>query len=112
VQHSVTDIETFRHQHSGRPTLRSFSSSLILDQQNHSLIEPWIALQDFQSMKKRQSFQTYNSWIILSKLMTANKRDAIAAPEISARATIRSNDAMFLTVEGAISTGETVDMAL
>ena len=37
--------------------------------------------------------------------MTANKRDAIAAPEIRARATMRSNDAMFLTVEDEISTG-------
>jgi len=37
--------------------------------------------------------------------MTANKREAMAAPEISARATMRSNDAVFFTVVGDRSEG-------
>jgi hypothetical protein len=43
--------------------------------------------------------------MILSKLMTANKREAIAAPEIKVRATMRNNDAVFLTVAGEMSVG-------
>lgn len=38
--------------------------------------------------------------MILSKLTTANKRDAMAAPEIRARAMIRSRDDVFATVRG------------
>jgi hypothetical protein len=41
---------------------------------------------------------TYNSWIILSKLMTANRREAIAAPEMRMNATIRKREAVFVTV--------------
>lgn len=48
---------------------------------------------------------THNSCIMLSKFMTANRRDAIAAPEISARDTIRSKDAVFETVAGERSEG-------
>ncbi len=47
----------------------------------------------------------YNSCIILSKLMTANKRDAMAAPEIKANATIRTSEAVFATVAGERSVG-------
>ena len=47
-----------------------------------------------------QSKSTYNSWMILSKLTTANKRDAIAAPEMRARATMRSSEDVFATVAG------------
>jgi hypothetical protein len=43
---------------------------------------------------------TYNSWIILSKLITAKSREAIAAPDMSPRATIRNKDAVFVMVEG------------
>jgi hypothetical protein len=42
---------------------------------------------------------THNSWIILSKLMTANRREAIAAPEMRASAIMRSREAVFFTVE-------------
>jgi len=49
--------------------------------------------------------KTYNSWIILSKFMTANKREAIAAPEMSASATMRNNDAVFLNAVGDSSVG-------
>lgn len=48
---------------------------------------------------------THNSWIILSKLITANKREAIAAPEISAKAIMRNSEAVFLTVAGERSVG-------
>jgi hypothetical protein len=41
---------------------------------------------------------THNSWIILSKLMTAKRREAMPAAEISPRATIRSSEAVFATV--------------
>jgi hypothetical protein len=37
----------------------------------------------------------------LSKLITANNLEAIAAPEINARAMIRRNEAVFCTVDGA-----------
>ena len=47
-----------------------------------------------------QSKSTHNSWMILSKLTTANKRDAIAAPEMRARATMRSSEDVFATVAG------------
>jgi hypothetical protein len=36
--------------------------------------------------------------MILSKLTTANKREAMAAPPMSERATIFSKDAVFVTV--------------
>jgi hypothetical protein len=36
--------------------------------------------------------------MILSKLITANKREAIAAPAIAESATIRIKDAVFFTV--------------
>jgi hypothetical protein len=42
---------------------------------------------------------------MLSKFMTANRREAIAAPEMRARVTIRSKDAVFLTVAGERSEG-------
>lgn len=38
--------------------------------------------------------------MILSKFITANRREAIAAPEIKAKATIRSSEAVFDTVVG------------
>ena len=38
--------------------------------------------------------------MILSKLMTANNREAIAAPEMRARATMRSSEEVFVTVAG------------
>ena len=50
--------------------------------------------------QEAESRFTYNSWMILSKLMTANKREAIAAPEMRARATMRSSDEVFATVAG------------
>jgi hypothetical protein len=40
----------------------------------------------------------YNSWIMLSKLITANNREAMAAPEMRMRATIRKREAVFVTV--------------
>jgi hypothetical protein len=43
--------------------------------------------------------------MILSKLTTANSRLAIAAPEIKARATMRSRLAVFFTVAGDTSAG-------
>ena len=39
--------------------------------------------------------------MILSKLITANNLEAIAAPEMKARAMIRKNEAVFRTVDGA-----------
>jgi len=39
--------------------------------------------------------------MILSKLITANNLEAMAAPEMSARATVRRNEAVFCTVDGA-----------
>jgi hypothetical protein len=39
--------------------------------------------------------------MILSKLMTANNLDAIAAPEIRERVTMRSSEAVLATVAGA-----------
>ena len=38
--------------------------------------------------------------MILSKLMTANRREAIAAPEMRARAMIRNSEEVFVTVAG------------
>ena len=60
------------------------------------------------------SSNTYNSWMILSKLTTAKRRDAIAAAEMSERATMRSSDAVFATVAGDKSEGKSyaVFMAL
>lgn len=49
--------------------------------------------------------KTHNSWIILSKLMTANKRDAMAAPEIRERATMRTREAVLATVAGETFVG-------
>ena len=43
--------------------------------------------------------------MILSKLMTANRREAIAAAEMSARATIRSSEEVFATAAGEMSDG-------
>ena len=43
--------------------------------------------------------------MILSKLTTANNLDAIAAAEMSASATMRSSDEVFLTVSGEMSDG-------
>lgn len=43
---------------------------------------------------------THNSWIILSKFITANRREAIAVAEMRERATIRSREAVFATVAG------------
>jgi len=39
--------------------------------------------------------------MILSKLITANNLEAIAAPEMKTRATVRRNEAVFCTVDGA-----------
>ena len=39
--------------------------------------------------------------MILSKLITANNLEAIAAPEMNTRATVRRNEAVFCTVDGA-----------
>ena len=36
----------------------------------------------------------------LSKLITANNLEAMAAPEIKTRATVRRNEAVFCTVDG------------
>ena len=41
----------------------------------------------------------------LSKFITANNLEAIAAPEIKVRARIRRNEAVFCTVDGAKSDG-------
>jgi hypothetical protein len=51
--------------------------------------------------------------MILSKLMTANRRDAIAAPEMRERATILKSEAVFATVAGKRSegSGKAVGMA-
>jgi hypothetical protein len=43
--------------------------------------------------------------MILSKLITANNLEAIAAPEMSAKVTVRRNEAVFCTVDGAKSEG-------
>jgi hypothetical protein len=43
--------------------------------------------------------------MMLSKLITANRREAIAAPEMSTRATMRNNEAVFATVTGDRSEG-------
>ena len=43
--------------------------------------------------------------MILSKFMTAKRREAIAAAEMRARATIRSKEEVFATVAGEISDG-------
>ena len=74
----------------------------------NSLIEPWVTgeVQDRQSdTLDREKVYAHNSWMILSKLMTANRRDAIAAPEMSESATIRSNEAVFVTVDGETFVG-------
>lgn len=39
--------------------------------------------------------------MILSKFITANNLEAIAAPEMNTRATVRRNEAVFCTVDGA-----------
>jgi hypothetical protein len=51
--------------------------------------------------------------MILSKLMTANRRDAIAAPEMRERATILKSEAVLVTVAGERSegSGKAVGMA-
>ena len=51
-------------------------------------------------MKQRHMRYTHNSCIILSKLTTANRREAIAAPEMSNKAMIRRSDAVLVTVVG------------
>ena len=43
--------------------------------------------------------------MILSKLITANNLEAIAAPEINTKARVRRNEAVFWTVDGAKSDG-------
>ena len=43
--------------------------------------------------------------MILSKLMTAKRREAIAAPEMKQRATIRMSEAVLLTVSFEIFEG-------
>jgi len=43
--------------------------------------------------------------MILSKLITAKRRDAMAAPEIRARATIRNSDVVLATVAGEMVEG-------
>lgn len=43
---------------------------------------------------------THNSWMILSKLTTANNREAIAAPEMRPRAMMRNSEDVFATVAG------------
>jgi hypothetical protein len=52
---------------------------------------------------------THNSWMILSKLITANRREAIAVPAIADRATILMNEAVFFTVDGASGGSEYAD---
>ena len=48
---------------------------------------------------------TYNSWIILSKFTTAKRRDAMAAPEMRAKQTIRTSDDALLTVDAGRPVG-------
>jgi uncharacterized membrane protein len=48
---------------------------------------------------------THNSWMMLSKFTTANRREAIAAAEMRASATMRNKDAVFATVVGERSAG-------
>jgi hypothetical protein len=43
--------------------------------------------------------------MMLSKLTTENRREAIAAAEMRVRATMRRKDAVFATVAGATSDG-------
>lgn len=47
--------------------------------------------------------------MILSKLMTAKRRDAIAAPAMADSATILINEAVFWTVDGAMGGREYAD---
>lgn len=51
------------------------------------------------------SNSTHNSWMILSKFTTANRREEMAAAEMRASATIRSKEEVFATVAGEISVG-------
>ena len=48
---------------------------------------------------------THNSWMILSKFMTAKRREAMAAPEMRASEMIRSSDEVLVTVSGEIFDG-------
>lgn len=72
------------------------------------LVEPGITDNGHTKIKFRRCLKkqkTYNSWMILSKFTTANKREAIAAPEIRARARMRSSDTVFFTVAGETPEG-------
>lgn len=66
------------------------------------LVKPRVAAYKPCQPSQRSKFgaHTYNSWMILSKLITANRRDAIAAPAIADNVTIRIKDAVFFTASG------------
>ena len=49
---------------------------------------------------QQRIYKTHNSWIILSKFTTANSREAMAAPEMRARAMMRRRDDVLATVSG------------
>jgi len=80
----------------------------------YSLVEPGITDNGHTKSNSADTYKnrnTYNSWIILSKFTTANKREAIAAPEIKARATMRNSDTVFFTAAGETEgSGYTVDI--
>ena len=66
------------------------------------LVEPWVARSEkHENSKPYAGAQgAHNSWMILSKLMTANSREAIAAAAMVERVRIRRRDAEFDTVAG------------
>jgi hypothetical protein len=73
----------------------------------NSLVKPWIAVQrgGLGFPIKIWVDMAYNSWMMLSKLMTAKSRDAIAAPDISESAIMRKSEAVFATVAGEMFLG-------
>jgi len=49
--------------------------------------------------------KTYNSWMMLSKLTTAKRREAMAAAETRDRVTMRRSEAVLATVAGEMFVG-------
>lgn len=68
-----------------------------------SLIEPGVT-EDWQHVSQLHNSHaglsgTYNSWITLSNVMTANSREAMAVAEMSVRAMMRKREDVFSTAD-------------
>jgi hypothetical protein len=114
VETTVTNVEAFGCKNSCSPASWRAWAAEIAWMPRNSLVKPRIALgRSEDGSNSDMDAKTHNSWMILSKLMTAKRRDAIAAPEMRERATILKREAVFETVAGERSegSGKAVGMA-